>query len=93
VVASGPPPEADFKLPRDPSRRESARKGTRPAYFPDHGRHVETPVYDRYAFEPGLTFDGPAIVEERESTLIIGTRGRARVDESLNVIVEFGDGT
>jgi N-methylhydantoinase A len=93
VVASGPPPEADFKLPRDPSRRASARKGMRPAYFPDHGRHVETPVYDRYAFEAGLTFDGPAIVEERESTLIIGTRGRARVDESLNVIVEFGDGT
>jgi N-methylhydantoinase A len=93
VVASGPRPDADFKLPRDHSRRADARKGTRPAYFPDHGRHVETPVYDRYAFEPGFTFDGPAIVEERESTLIIGTRGRARVDESLNVVVEFGDGT
>jgi hypothetical protein len=38
-----------------------------------------------------MKFDGPAIVEERESTLIVGARGRARVDESLNVIVEFNN--
>ncbi len=41
---------------------------------------------------PGAEFAGPAIVEERESTLIIGARGRARVDERLNVIVELTDG-
>ena len=40
----------------------------------------------------GREFNGPAIVEERESTLIIGARGRARVDERLNVVVELGDG-
>ena len=37
-------------------------------------------------------FAGPAIVEERESTLIVGAAGQARVDERLNVIVELGDG-
>ena len=36
-----------------------------------------------------MTFSGPAIVEERESTLVVSARGRARVDDSLNVIVEF----
>ena len=50
---------------------------------------VETPVYDRYALDPASAFNGPAIVEERESTLVIGARGRARVDDHLNVIVEF----
>ena len=50
---------------------------------------VETTVYDRYALTPGMTFSGPAIVEERESTLVVSARGRARVDDSLNVIVEF----
>ena len=48
-------------------------------------------MFDRYALTAGFTFIGPAIVEERESTLIVGTRGRARVDERLNVIVEFAD--
>ncbi|MEE9148209.1 MAG: hypothetical protein V3U27_12510 [Candidatus Tectomicrobia bacterium] len=48
-------------------------------------------MYDRYSLEPGATFSGPAIVEERESTLIVSPRGRAKVDEYLNVIVEFVD--
>jgi N-methylhydantoinase A len=46
-------------------------------------------VYDRYTLGPGATFSGPAIVEERESTLIIGERGRAQVDDQLNVVVQF----
>jgi N-methylhydantoinase A len=91
VVVSGPPPEIDFRLPMADSARSKALKGSRPAYFPEYGQYVETSVYDRYALRPGETFAGPAIVEERESTLIVGTRGRARVDEQQNVIVEFAD--
>ncbi|HET7469410.1 MAG TPA: hydantoinase/oxoprolinase family protein, partial [Gemmatimonadales bacterium] len=48
-----------------------ALKGHRRAYFPEAGGFVETPVYDRYALTPGATFEGPAIVEERESTTVI----------------------
>ena len=92
VVASGPRPQMNLKLPHHDSKGADARKGSRRAYFPESGGYVDTTVYDRYAFKPGLEFAGPAIVEERESTLIIGARGRARVDERLNVIVEFADG-
>ncbi|TAJ78026.1 hydantoinase/oxoprolinase family protein [bacterium] len=91
VVASGPQAKMDFRLPLAASARNKALKGSRLAYFPEHGRYVETPVYDRYALAPGASFSGPAIVEERESTLIVGARGHARVDERLNVIVEFAD--
>jgi N-methylhydantoinase A len=90
VVCSGPRPEVEFRVPREPSRGSSL-KGVRPAYFPDQRGFVETPVYDRYALAPGDRLRGPAIVEERESTLVIGSRGRARVDDQLNVIVEFAD--
>jgi N-methylhydantoinase A len=89
VIASGPRPEMNLKLPRKSSGGTQACKGSRRAYFPERGGWVETAVYDRYALSPGTTVDGPAIVEERESTLIIGARGRGRVDERLNVIVEF----
>ncbi|HSE85334.1 MAG TPA: hydantoinase/oxoprolinase family protein [Candidatus Binatia bacterium] len=91
VVASGPRPEMSFKLSRGTSARSDSRKGSRRAYFPECGGFVDTAVYDRYALKPGMEFDGPAIVEERESTLIVGARGRARVDERLNVIVEFSN--
>ena len=83
----------NLKLPRESAKKgKTARKGARMAYFSEEGGFVETAVYDRYALEPGGGFAGPAIVEERESTLIIGSRGHARVDENLNVIVELSDG-
>ena len=92
VVASGPRPEMNFKLPSDSASGSDMRKGSRRAYFPEREDYLETAVYDRYALKPGMQFAGPAIVEERESTLIIGIAGRARVDEKLNVIVEIRDG-
>jgi N-methylhydantoinase A len=92
VVASGPRPDTNLKLPRDHSQRSDARKTARLAYFPEQGRYVETVVYDRYGLQPGMEFLGPAIVEERESTLIVGVHARARVDEQLNVVVELSDG-
>jgi N-methylhydantoinase A len=89
VIASGPRPDMNFKLPRQKTPSEDARKGSRSAYFPERNGFIETVVYDRYALQPGVEFSGPAIVEERESTLIVGARGRALVDERLNVIVEL----
>jgi N-methylhydantoinase A len=93
VVASGPRPEMNLKLPREGAKKgKDARKGSRQAYFPEQGGYVETVIYDRYVLDPGVEFAGPAIVEERESTLIIGARGHARVDDRFNVIVELSDG-
>jgi N-methylhydantoinase A/oxoprolinase/acetone carboxylase beta subunit len=46
-------------------------------------------VYDRYALAVGMTLTGPAIVEERESTAVIGPGARARVDTALALIVEM----
>jgi N-methylhydantoinase A len=92
VVASGPRPDMNLKLPHGSAKGGDARKGSRLAFFPETKAYVETVIYDRYALEPGMQFTGPAIVEERESTLIVGARGRARVDDKLNVVVELGDG-
>ncbi|MGZ9125747.1 MAG: hydantoinase/oxoprolinase family protein, partial [Candidatus Binatia bacterium] len=92
VVASGARPDMNLKLPRNSTHGGDARKGSRLAFFPETNGYVETSIYDRYTLEPGMRFNGPAIVEERESTLIVGAGGLARVDERLNVVVELGDG-
>jgi N-methylhydantoinase A len=91
VMASGPKPEWQLKLTRDGAERSEPRKGSRLAYFPEREGFVETMIYDRYALKPGMELAGPAIIEERESTLIIGGRGHARVDDAMNVIVELRD--
>ncbi len=64
-----------------------ARKGTRRAWFAEADGYVDTPVYDRYALAPGAELTGPAIVEERESTAVIGPGGRCRIDDGLALVV------
>jgi N-methylhydantoinase A len=66
-----------------------ALKGERPIYLPEDGKFVEVPVFDRYLLGPGSRFGGPAIVEERESTLVIGRNATVTVDDLLNVVVDI----
>ncbi len=67
----------------DPGGRDldAARKGRRPAWSASARAFVEHDVYDRYRLFPGATFDGPAIIEERESTVVVGAAGHVTVDE------------
>ena len=66
-----------------------AVKTRRRAWFAEAQGWVDTPVYDRYALGPGTTFEGPAIVEERESTAVIGPGARCRVDDGRSIVVEM----
>ena len=50
---------------------------------------AEVPVYDRYRLSPGQSFEGPAIVEERESTVVLGPDARTRIDDALNLIADL----
>jgi N-methylhydantoinase A len=71
-----------------------SRRGERPAYFPELGGFVATPVHDRYRLWPGDRLRGPAIVEERESTVVLPPGTTARVDPSLTLVIDLegGDG-
>jgi N-methylhydantoinase A len=90
VVACGPQPKLRLRFAGDAGNDLAlARKGARLAYFPELGGMAETPVYDRYRLGPGAAFDGPTIVEERESTLIVGPGGRCSVDAQWNLFVEL----
>ena len=66
----------------------AAEKGERMVHFVDREGAMPCRVFDRYRLKPGTELSGPAIVEERESTIVIGPSRRARVDEQLNVIVD-----
>jgi N-methylhydantoinase A len=62
-------------------------KGLRKAYFPEATGYVDTAVYDRGALVPGSRFTGPAIVEERESTTVIGPGAVVTVDPHRSLIL------
>src|SRR5262249_44093062 len=70
VGCAGPAPSISAAPQASASSARSARKGQRRAYFGDAGGWMEAPVYDRYALAAGQRIDGPALVEERESTTV-----------------------
>jgi N-methylhydantoinase A len=92
VASSGPSPRLQLRIGAPENGHASvdaALKGARPAYFPEVSSFVETPVYDRYRLSPGAKFTGPAIVEERESTVVVGPGAACRVDDKHNLVVEI----
>ena len=66
----------------------AARRGSREAYWGTESGFVETPVFDRYRLEPGSTVDGPAIVEEHESTVLVPPGSVASVDRHRNLVID-----
>ena len=85
--ASGPEPKvcASFAVMQAKRTARTARR----AFFPELRKFVLTPVYDRYALKASDTIQGPAIVEERESTAVIGPHGRAKIDKNLNLVIDI----
>jgi N-methylhydantoinase A len=65
-----------------------AARGTREVLFEGAG-WLPCTVYDRYALAPGASFTGPALVEERESTCVIGPGANVTVDTHRNLVIEL----
>ncbi len=90
VTAVGPKPTIAIR--REESTRadaSAARTGSREAYFAELGGLVDTPTFDRALLHSGATFDGPAIVEEPDSTAVIGPGAHVVVDHLLNLLATF----
>jgi N-methylhydantoinase A len=88
VVVSGPAPALNLRRTSlGDGSATSALKHHRPVYFPQFKDYRSTPVYDRYRLGPGASFAGPAIVEERESTAVVGPAMVGVIDEFSNLIL------
>lgn len=67
---------------------DAAYKGTRQVYFEEKDGFFETPVYDRGKLTPGMTLKGPAVIEERITTVIVHPKWTMEVDTFGNIIME-----
>ena len=84
VVQSWGFPSFDFRpVTANGSRGETARQ----VYFEEIGRYVTVPILQRDGVEAGRTVDGPAIIEQFDSTLVLYPGQHARVEPTGNLIV------
>ena len=78
-------PVRRLSLPKLPAaarpQASAAQKSERRAYSRVAQDFIPHAVYDRYRLAAGAEFAGPAIIEERESTVVVGERAHVRVDE------------
>jgi N-methylhydantoinase A len=61
----------------------------RPVYF-GASRPVQTPVFRRDTLAPGMRLTGPAVIEEKTSTIVIYPKQVAQVDAYRNIEIAFG---
>ncbi len=77
-------PEKLLRLPKIEKKTDSLKdaiKGERQAYSGIAKDFISHMVYDRYKLYPDAKFKGPAIIEERESTVIVGEDASVSVDD------------
>ncbi len=77
-------PERPFRIPplRNTGKSiEDCIKGQRQAFSLIKKKYIPYIVFDRFKLFAGATLTGPAIIEEKESTIIVGEDAKASVDE------------
>ena len=93
VMVSGPRPVIALSSVRGALHRSDGRpraSGMRSAWFAESGGYLDTPVYQRHTFSPDQTLSGPALIEERESTLVVPPGARVHCDASANLLLDLG---
>jgi len=88
VLTKGPSPEIRLQQVFD-DNGQNALKGHRIVRFAELDCAVECPVYSRYGLTIGDKMNGPAIIEEKESTFVIGPNSSFFVDEQMNIVVDM----
>ena len=77
-------PQREFRIPPLPQTEGQLAdciKGERQAFSLIRKEFIPFTVYDRLSLFPGAAMAGPAIIEEKESTIVVGEDARAGVDE------------
>lgn len=87
VVAMGIIPKP--KLPKIDRKGtlKNAQKPSRKVWFKDSG-FVSTKIYERGQLPVGATFQGPAIVEQQDTTTVMPPKTRCKIDRNGNLVIK-----
>jgi len=92
VRAVAPPSVTEVRL-AEQGEAGDALIERRKAWFAEAGGFVDTPVHARERLTMGARIDGPALIEEAESTAVVGPSAHVILDRFGNLIMRFDEGT
>jgi N-methylhydantoinase A len=73
--------------PASANKLDDAVKGLRLVDFDVDGIHDAT-LYDGSRLKPGMTFEGPGIIEESGATIVVNPGTKAKIDRYGNVVLQ-----
>jgi N-methylhydantoinase A len=91
LTATGPAPTGELKETTETGTAEEAHIGSRKVHFAEAGGWIDTETYDRDRLRRDATFDGPAIVEQADSTTVVPPGARVEVDGYGNLVMDVRD--
>jgi N-methylhydantoinase A len=69
---------------------ETARRGSRQCLYDGSATRVDTPVYDWDRLEPGHRINGPALVDDKTTTVLVLPGFSCEVDAYRNLLLRGG---
>jgi N-methylhydantoinase A len=89
VRATGVTPKAELRR-YDAAANGAGPRDTRLVVFDGSAEAVQTPVFARDALPAGTAIEGPAVIDQLDSTTLVPPGVRAEVDEWLNIRIHVG---
>ncbi len=86
VAAWAPAPALDIPPLEPADDTTPTPTGRRSVWFTRGAPAVDTPVYERSALGAGTVLEGPAIVQERETTIVLRAGWRGEVGEDGSIV-------
>jgi N-methylhydantoinase A len=87
VIAFGDIVKPDLREIDVPGTLDDARKPRRQVWFRQTG-FVDTDIFERGKLPPGATFDGPAIIEQPDTTTVMPPGTHCTVDKFGNLVIK-----
>jgi N-methylhydantoinase A/oxoprolinase/acetone carboxylase beta subunit len=87
-----PPAVSRIRFAEGARAADDALIECRPVFFPELDGFADTPVYARMRLVPGQRIAGPALIEEAESTAVVGPSAEVTVDRFDNLIMRIEQG-
>ena len=88
LVAKGTLPKPP-SVPTVKSASKPAPFGTRPVFFSGIRGHIDTPLYRRDVLTSGARVEGPAIIEQLDSTVVLPPGTNSVVTADMHVVTRF----
>jgi N-methylhydantoinase A len=87
VIGRRPPIDLSLLIERDgrAPRLDQAKTGERPVWF--DGDWIDTPVYWRDLLPLDAALEGPAIIEQMDTTIVVEPGNRVTSDADGNLII------